>query len=74
LSSLFSASSISVLPISFFANFSDHLSVSDVIFLCKNSLILLCLISIVAIPSIERTSTIIWIIISIISVVGGTCV
>src|SRR6267154_463076 len=35
LSSLFSASSISVLPISFFAYFSDHLSVNDVIFICK---------------------------------------
>jgi hypothetical protein len=74
LSNLFSASSISVLPISFFPNVSKHRSVNRDIVVLNHSLILPCLISLVAIPRIEKTSTTIWMIVSIISVVGGTCV
>ena len=74
LSKLFSASSMSVLPISLFPNFSKHPSVNAEIFAPIYSLILPCLISLVAIPRMERTSTIIRMIVSIISVVGGTSV
>jgi hypothetical protein len=73
-SSFFSASSISVLPISLFPNFSEHPSINADILAPNYLLNLPCLISLVAIARIDRTSTIIRIIVSIISVVGGTAV
>ncbi|KAF8479515.1 hypothetical protein DFH94DRAFT_486057 [Russula ochroleuca] len=74
LSNLFNASSISVLPTSFFPFFSEHRLVNGDILIPNYSLIRPCFISFVAIPRIERTSTIIQTIVSIISAVGGTSV
>ena len=74
LSSLFSASSMSVLPINFFPYFSGHHSVDSDILVLNHSLIRPCLISFVATPRIDITSTMIRVIISIISAVGGTSV
>jgi hypothetical protein len=74
LSNLFSASSISVLPISFFPYFSEYCSVNGDILIMNCSLVRPCPISSVATPRMERTSTIIRMIVCIISVVGGTSV
>jgi hypothetical protein len=74
LSSLFSESSMSVLPTSFFIYFSKHPRSTVAHFDRDDSLVLPCFISFVAIPRIESTSTMICMMISIISGVGGTLV
>ena len=74
LSNFFSASFISVLPISVFPYFSKrHIGYCSILLL-NYSLNRLRVISFVAIPRIERTSAIMWVITSVISVVSGTSV
>ena len=68
------ASSMSFLPASFLRNFSVHRSAYDHDFLGSYALARLCFISFVAIPKMFRTSTIIFTIISVIALVGGTSV